>query len=132
MKYDHFAVIRQSADVDDQRLSWRKAVQGEAQASAAEVIEVVEALLQDPPAQVLRQLSSELILGLRDMRNLTQRMLQTQDSDPHSASQPAAAPREMAGTLLAQIASARQLADVMRYYALALAESDADALPPGV
>jgi hypothetical protein len=108
--------------------------QGEA---AAEYTQMIADFLRDEPGNVLREFTSELILNLRAIRNFAQRA--QQESDPVAKAvvlfktskdgvETAVTAEEFVQTLLDRIAEAKQLAECMKVYAMALQE-DASARP---
>lgn len=99
-------------------------------ATAAEYIQLIQSLLDDETYTVIRQLASELILDLRNMRDLALRVDQIDDprikalvlfkASTSDAEDVTVA--EFAQKLLSQIQDARHLLNCLQFYAMALAE----------
>lgn len=115
--------------MSDNRLNWQQTVRGEREGDAAqELIDGINDLLQDDTAEVLRQIASELTLSLRNLRHIVQKI--GYECDTQTQAVVLFKTNDVAGTtlgafgqeLLERIADARQLSDLLAFYALALAE----------
>jgi selenocysteine lyase/cysteine desulfurase len=113
----------------DARPKWQDDVIGSlAPEAAAAMIEMVEACLDEDVTSVLRQLTSDLILDMRAIRNLTLHVQQQADAEivlfhevTHDGEQPVTA-AAYAQRMLDQVAEVRQMLDTLKFYTLALAE----------
>jgi|GEM_PF-4710210 len=107
-----------------QRPQWHDDIVGELPPeTAAVMIEMIGELLRDDVGAVLRQLTADLILDLRVIRNLTLQVQQNADPDTVLFNQAEAVTVEQhTRTMLEHIAETRQLAEMLKFYALALSE----------
>ncbi len=122
----------------DKNSGWQfevaQAYQGE---TADEYIQMIQDFLHDEPGNVLRDFTAELILNLRAVRNFAQRAQQDSDTAAKAivlfttskdGEEKAVTAGEFLQTLLDRIAETRQLAECLKFYAMALQE-DSNAYP---
>ena len=109
--------------MNTQQPQWHNDVNGELPPeTAAAMIEMIEELLHDDVSSVLRQLTADLILDLRVIRNLTLQVQQNADADTVLFTQADSATTigQHTQTMLENIAQTRQLAELLKFYAMAL------------
>jgi len=101
-------------------------------------IEGIEGLLQDDRLDVLKQITSDLLITQREIRAVPQRLLQECSPDlkntPLLTFELEGQPRlltlaEVSQLLMDRIAENRQLLDLLMYYLMALEEQSSDATP---
>jgi hypothetical protein len=115
---------------------WQIAVREQFDAEqAAQYIEGIDGMLQDDSCEVLRQMISEMMLNMREVRMFPMRIQQEADAQVKAA---ALCQMEIDGemrtltiddfaqVLLDRIAEGRQMLDVMMFYVMALSEQKAD------
>ena len=121
---------------------WIAAVRGEFDAETADrLIEVIGSVLSEDSNEVVRQMTSELVIGLRDMRNLTRRIEQECSAEMRSAvlfetgigdDRTPVTVEGFSQTMLARIAECRELLNFLTYYTMARAEQPTSPPTPGL
>lgn len=115
-------------------VTWRAEIEAQFKGEeAAQYIQMIEEFLHDEPGNVVREFTAELIIGLRAIRNFTQRVQQDSDAESKAVvlfntvkdgEQKAITVEEFTQTLLDRIAEARQLLDCLKFYSMALMENE--------
>jgi len=107
-----------------EQLSWQQAILGEKdEKSAQEFITGINDLLQDDPSEVIRQITSELTLNLRNLRHQIQKMdYECLPEHKELTLTNGVTLTSYNQELLGLIADSRQLTDLLAFYAMALSE----------
>ena len=121
-------------DLSQENRQWIAAVRGEFDAETADrLIQVIEGVLSENPNEIVRQMTSELVIGLRDMRNLTRRIEQECSAEVRNAvlfetgigdDRTPVTVDGFSQAMLARIAECREMLHFVTYYTMARAEQD--------
>jgi hypothetical protein len=113
---------------------WRAEIENQFNSEAAsEYIQMIEDFLHDDPANVVRQLTSELIISLRGTRSLALKAQEESSAEVKAAvlyktttanGESVVTLESFNQTLLDRIAEVRQLLDCLKFYSMALSEGD--------
>jgi hypothetical protein len=113
-------------------LKWQAAVREQFDTeTASNYIETISGLLEDRSSDVLRLFASELVLNLREIRQLAQKIQQT--SDPQvkamgvfktieAGEEKTVNLEQFSQMIVDHVAESRQLVDILSFYAMALAD----------
>jgi hypothetical protein len=115
--------------VAETQTKWQQTVRGESDAEVADaLIETIDDFLQEDPHEVLRQVTSELILSLRAIRHFSQKvqyecnpqikemlLFEADNNTPITV-------QGFTQSVLDQIAEGYELTKLLAFYAIALSE----------